>query len=551
MLTRLSVSNFAIINELDIHFGPGLSIITGETGAGKSILLGALRLILGERADLKQLNNPEVKCIIEASFNIDSLQLQAFFDQNELDYDAETILRRELLPSGKSRAFINDTPVTLNIIQELGEKLIDIHSQFNTQNLIESDYQLQILDAYAGQLPQIKKYQQLLSERNQKTSELKALKEKLDQLAREADYKQFLLDELENAQLQVDELEGLETELSELQHIEVISQSLTEVEQKLDSADFGVLIQLHESQNQLQKIADFATYLNEFKERLESARIELADIQSEIHQKLMNLEADPARLEVVKERLDLIQSLLHKHRVGNLEELGAIHEQLAHEQADFNEMESKIDAKVKEIDLLEAELDKQAQQIHQGRKSVIPQVEQELLASLAKLGMENSQLKIELNPKTTYSQNGKDEIDFLFSANKGMAMQTVGKAISGGERSRLMMAVKKSLAGKLALPTLILDEIDTGVSGKVANEMGNMMKEMAQDLQLISITHLAQVAAKAQQHYRVQKQTTAEKTFTEVVQLGEEERLREIAELISGSNVSETALAQAKELMGS
>ncbi len=549
MLTRLSVSNFAIIDELNLQFRKGLTIITGETGAGKSILLGALKLILGERADLKQLNDTSQKCVIEAQFSISGLDLQSFFEAHELDYDAETILRRELLPSGKSRAFINDTPVTLTVLQELGEQLIDIHSQFNSEHLFHPDFQLQILDAFAGQLDKIKNFQSEYLKRNQAKSQLKTKREELDQLSRETDYKKFLLDELHTANLVTDEFEELEKAQKELQNLDEIQQILSETENKLDSPEIGILSHLHEVAHQLQKISGFGEEFEGFHKRIESVRIELDDLRSEILSKIQRLDSDPEHLLEINERLDLIQNLFHKHRVNSIEELLKVQSELENDNQNFQKLELEISALEREIQTIELQLENQSKAITKGRNTAIPKVEKEMLESLEKLGMENSTMKLELSDKKEFNWNGKDEISFLFTANKGSELKPVSKSVSGGERSRLMLSVKKTLAGKLELPTLILDEIDTGVSGKVANEVGNLMKEMAENLQLISITHLPQVAAKANQHYKVSKSIKNGKTLTEVRELSDAEQITEIAELISGSNITEKAIEQAKELI--
>ena len=549
MITRLSVKNFAIIDDLNLEFNKGLTIITGETGAGKSILLGALKLILGERADLQQLNDSSKKCIIEAHFDVSKLNLNSFFEEFELDYEDESIFRRELLPSGKSRAFINDTPVTLSRLKTFGDFLIDIHSQFNTQDLLDNNYQLQILDAYSSQLDEIKAYQKLYNIWNKQKSELKSLKEKFSQKEKEADYKQFLLEELMHANLKSGELDELEKEFSELENIEEIQLNLSEIINKLDSPEIGILSQLNESIGQLSKISGFGKEFEDFQNRMNSVQIELNDLKNEMSYKLDTLEANPEKLNELNERINLIHDLLTKHKVNTIDELIEIKEQLGEDEFDLHQLKDKIEGLNQQIEETEKDLEKFAQKISAQRKKSIPIVEKELLDSLSKLGMENSSLKFELKPRKEFSPNGKDEIEFLFSANKGMKLQPLGKAISGGERSRLMLAVKKSLAGKLELPTLVLDEIDTGVSGKVANEVGNMMKEMSKNIQLISITHLPQVAAKANQHFRVQKKTSSDKTLTEVIELSEEQRIREIAELISGSDITETALSQAEELI--
>lgn len=549
MLTRLSVSNFAIIDELDIQFNKGLTIITGETGAGKSILLGALRLIIGERADMKQLNDETKKCIIEANFNISKLNLISFFAENELDFDEDSILRRELLPSGKSRAFINDTPVTLTVLQELGEQLIDIHSQFNTSELLEQSYQMQILDAHAGQLPLVRKYQTLFSKRSQNRLELEALKDRITELSKESDYKDFLLDELKTAKLKADEWKELEQEQKELEHIDEIQWILNEIRSKLETPEFGILTQMNEINTQLDKISEFGEDLSEFSHRIHSVSVELDDIQKEIAAKSEGLEASPERLMEVNERIDLIHLLLNKHRLKSIEELIQLEKDLENDKSDFDQLEIQVSDLETKIAAIEKELKIEAEKISSARKKAIPKIEKEILDSLSELGMENSQLKIDFQTTSKFTSNGMDEISFLFSANQGSTPKPIGKTISGGERSRLMFAVKKSLTGRLELPTLILDEIDTGVSGKVANEVGNMMKEMAKHLQLITITHLPQVASKADKHLKVRKRISDGKTLTNVRELSSEEQIREIAELLSGSNITDSALEQAKELL--
>ncbi|MET3731557.1 DNA repair protein RecN [Moheibacter stercoris] len=551
MLTKLSVSNFAIIDNLQLQFQRGLTIITGETGAGKSILLGALRLILGERADLKQLNNQEKKCVIEAHFDVSKLELEKFFEENDLDYEPQSILRRELLPSGKSRAFVNDTPVTLHILQELSGNLIDIHSQFNTANLLEQDYQLNILDGYAGQIQQVKNYQSLYSSRAEKNSFLSKLRAELDQASKESDYKNFLWQELDQAQLKADEWNELEKEQKELQNVDEIQTVLAEIQLKLDTPEFGILSQLHELSTQINKISGLNSDLEDFSQRIQSTKIELDDIQKEISFKIERLEANPERLNLINDRMDLIQSLLSKHRVTSVEELIAIQHQLESENSNLQELEQKIEQVEKDIQKLDKDLNQFASEISKQRKSVIPAIEKEVVQSLSKLGMENSVLKIDLKSTAKLNSFGMDHVEFLFSANKGSTPKSIEKNVSGGERSRLMLAIKKLMAGKMELPTLILDEIDTGVSGKVANEVGNLMKEMAEELQLISITHLPQVAAKASHHFKVQKKEVDGVTTTQVFPLTEEDRTLEIAELLSGSNITETAINQAKELMNS
>lgn len=549
MLTRLSVSNFAIIDKLELRFFDGLTIITGETGAGKSILLGALKLILGERANLKDINDASKKCVIEANFDIQKLNLQLFFEQEHLDNEPETILRRELLPGGKSRAFINDTPVTLSVLKSLGDQLIDIHSQFNTANLFNQNYQLRILDAYAGQLSELKDFQELFSERKLKKTELKDLKAKLCESEREADYRQFLLNELTDADLKEEELASLESEQQELGNIEEIQLVLGETDSRLDSPEFGILSLLDDLTGKLHKISNFGESFSSIWGRMNSVRIELKDLHDEIISKLQKLESNPQRLEEINERLNLLNTLLHKHSVQEIPELIEIRNNLESKNSDFQQLEIQIEKLDNEIQNLEVLLREKAEKLSTNRKKALPKVEKEILESLFKLGMNEAVLKIELQQKSDLGHDGNDAIRFLFSANKGADLKPIEDAISGGERSRVMLSVKKSLAGKLDLPTLILDEIDTGVSGKIADEVGKVMKEMAKNLQLISITHLPQVAAKGDHHLKVEKVSDRERTTTRVVPLDGEARIKEIAELISGSKITQAALEQAEKLI--
>lgn len=549
MLTRLSVSNFAIIDELHLQFGKGLTIITGETGAGKSILIGALKLVLGERADIKQLNDPEKKSIIEAVFDISNLNLIPFFQENELDYEAETILRRELLPSGKSRAFINDTPVTLDILQELSQQFIDIHSQFSSENLLDENYQMKILDAYAQQISEVDHYRQIFSQRNLKKTELKKLEDRLHTKSQESDYQNYLLNELIEANLKNNELEELEQEQNELQHIDEIQKVLGDIYGKLEAPEFGIFSQLNEVTTAINRISEYGGDLSSLADRINSTKIELQDIQNEIQSKISRVELNPERLDEVNERLNLLNNLMAKHRVNSTEELISVKTGLEKETSDFGSLETQIENLQTEIVSMENELKSISQKLSRRRNSVIKEVEDSLLATLSKLGMGNSSIQIRLNSKEIFLPNGSDEIDILFTANKGSSLKPIGKSVSGGERSRLMLSIKKILSTHLQLPTLILDEVDTGVSGKVADEVGNLMQEMAKQMQLLSITHLPQVAAKGQYHFKVMKKTEDNFTRTIVKELDQAERVLEIAELISGSLVSETALEQARSLI--
>ncbi len=549
MLQSLRVTNFAIIDELEVEFEKGLTTITGETGAGKSILLGALKLVLGDRADMKSLKNQENKGIIEATFQIIELDLQTFFSEYELDYDPETIIRRELLPSGKSRAFINDTPVNINTLQKLSEQLIDIHSQFNTAKIIENDYQLHILDAYAQDQKEIKSYQKDFTTYSSLQNELERLKSQRQEMANNHDYNVYLLEELSQAELKKDELESLEAEAKTLNHAEDILLNLAEITQRFEGDEFGLLAVLREAEQKLDKISSFSEDFSTLHKRLISVRIELEDVQQELEEELSSLEANPERLNEINERLDLLQNLLRKHQVQTIDELLAIEENLAQQSFGLENIEESIAKKEKELIALENLLEEKAQKLHTTREKSIPKVEKYLMNTLQQLGMPNAVLTIHLQTLTRFTSTGKSKVEFLFSANKGLEPKNIEKAVSGGERSRLMLAIKKLLAEHLHLPTLILDEIDTGISGKVANDTGLVMKEMAKNMQLLVITHLPQVASKGNQQYKVYKTTSENSTSTQIKKLNHQERLNEIAQMISGSTVTPSALEQAETLM--
>lgn len=549
MLQSLRVTNFAIIDELEVEFEKGLTTITGETGAGKSILLGALKLVLGDRADMKSLKNQENKGIIEATFQIKELDLQTFFSEYELDYDPETIIRRELLPSGKSRAFINDTPVNINTLQKLSEQLIDIHSQFNTAKIIENDYQLHILDAFAQDQKEIKSYQKDFTTYSSLQNELERLKSQRQEMANNHDYNVYLLEELSQAELKKDELESLEVEAKTLNHAEDILLNLAEITQRFEGDEFGLLAVLREAEQKLDKISSFSEDFSTLHKRLISVRIELEDVQQELEEELSSLEANPERLNEINERLDLLQNLLRKHQVQTIDELLVIEENLAQQSFGLENIEESIAKKEKELIALENLLEEKAQKLHTTREKSIPKVEKYLMNTLQQLGMPNAVLTIHLQTLTRFTSTGKSKVEFLFSANKGLEPKNIEKAVSGGERSRLMLAIKKLLAEHLHLPTLILDEIDTGISGKVANDTGLVMKEMAKNMQLLVITHLPQVASKGNQQYKVYKTTSENSTSTQIKKLNHQERLNEIAQMISGSTVTPSALEQAETLM--
>ncbi|WP_291059921.1 MULTISPECIES: DNA repair protein RecN [unclassified Empedobacter] len=549
MLKTLRVNNFAIIDQLEIDFHQGMTTITGETGAGKSILLGALKLVLGERADLKALKNIDEKCIIEAVFEIKNLELNDFFEENDLDYEDESILRRELLPSGKSRAFINDTPVKVSILQELSELLIDIHSQFNTPKIFEADFQLSMLDIYGENKDLLKEYKKDFNHYISTKKKIKDAQNSLENQSQDLEYKLHLWEELNNASIKNEELEELEIEIKSLSNVEEIISTLNETYQFLEHPEMGIISQLNEASNKLNKISDYNSQYNSIYERLISSKIELQDISGEMSSLIDSTEINPERLQEITDRYDLIHKLLRKHNVISVEELIAKRDELESQTSGFDNLSDLIIHLNKELNSISEKLEKQVIKIRKNRISSIEIIRKNILNTLSQLGMENSQLTIQLNETTDFTATGKDEVLFLFSANKGMEPRIFEKSVSGGERSRLMLAIKKLLATHQHLPTLILDEIDTGISGKVANETGKVMQTMAENMQLLVITHLPQVASKGNYQLKVYKEVVNETTQTNVIELSQQQRLEEIAQMISGSELTDAAINQAKELM--
>lgn len=549
MLKTLRVNNFAIIDQLDIDFQPGMTTITGETGAGKSILLGALKLVLGERADLKSLKNSNEKCIIEAVFDIKNLGLQDFFEEYDLDYEDESILRRELLPSGKSRAFINDTPVKITDLHLLSEQLIDIHSQFNTPKIFEHDFQLSMLDIYGENKELLKRYSKIFAEYSSIKKKIKEAQDSLENQTQDLDYKLHLWEELSNANLKEDELENLETEIKALSNVEEILSTLGEAYQFLDHPEMGIVSQLNEASNKINRITSFSPAIENLYERMISSKIELDDIASELQSTIDATELNPEKLMELNERFDLLHRLLRKHNSTTISELIEVRDLLETQTSGFDNLSDLIIQLTKQQNQLSDQLEKLAVEIRENRLGSIETIRENILSTLSFLGMENSQLVIQLEELSEFMPTGKDQVHFLFSANKGMEPRVFEKSVSGGERSRLMLAIKKLLATHTHLPTLILDEIDTGISGKVANETGKVMQSMADNMQLLVITHLPQVASKGNFQMKVYKEVIDEMTQTNVIQLSEEERLKEIAQMISGSAISEAALDQARELM--
>ncbi len=549
MITSLSIENFALIEKLSIRFSNGFTIITGETGAGKSILLGALGLVLGKRADLSSLKNKEEKCIIEASFKLDKYNLRSFFETNDLDYEDETIIRREILPSGKSRAFINDTPVNLQELQELGRYLIDIHSQHQTQELSEDEVQFRIVDLVGGNAEGLQLYVLKLKDYKKASSTLKDKKEQLTAVLKERDYNSFLLEELFSANLIEDEQEELELQYKKLSNVEFIKENLSKAIAIADDEQFGVLIGLKEIKSALQKNAAISAESSNLFERIASVLIEFDDVQKELVSLSELTLSDPEELERVNQKLKLIYDLQKKHQVNSITELIAIRESLNDKVVSVLNIENEILSLEKELVVLEKELNLFAASLHENRQKAIPVLTEKMLAILHDLGMANARFDIQLIAKTDFQSNGKDDISFLFSANKGGDFGLLKKVASGGEMSRIMLAVKSILAEYSNLPTIIFDEIDTGVSGEIADKMGDIMRKMSQNMQVFAITHLPQIAAKGSDHFEVYKVVDTEQTRTELRLLSNEQRIQEIAKMLSGANVSESALNHAKELL--
>ena len=549
MLTSLSIKNFALIEQLSIEFENGFTTITGETGAGKSILLGALGLVLGKRADLTSLKNKEEKCVIEAQFSISKYNLQVFFETHDFDYDAFTIIRREILPSGKSRAFVNDSPVNVSDLQELGIYLIDIHSQQQTQELSDEKIQFEIIDAIAENGILLEKYSTLLKTYKSNKSELQKQREAYSNAQKEQDYNTFLLNELVETKLVLGSQEELEQSFQQLNNVEFIKENFEKSLALAQEEQIGVIQNLKEIKNSLQKISNLSTEYAAVSERVNSVLIEFDDVVSEVNTLAEQLVNDPEQLEFLNQKLQLIYSLQKKHQVNTVEELLVIQAELENKAFAVQDLENAIAKLETALENNENELDELASVLHQKREKAIPVLAEKLVGYLVQLGMPNSQFDIQLLQKENYFTNGKDELQFLFSANKGVGFGLLKKVASGGEMSRIMLAVKAVLAQYSKLPTIIFDEIDTGVSGEIANKMAFIMEEMSANMQVFSITHLPQIAARGKQHYKVFKETIDNQTQSQIIRLTHEQRIKELAEMIAGKDLSEAAINHAKTLL--
>tara|TARA_B100000767_G_scaffold264679_1_gene279831 strand:- start:480 stop:2132 length:1653 start_codon:yes stop_codon:yes gene_type:complete len=549
MLTGLIIKNFALIDHLEVNFSNGMTIITGETGAGKSILLGGLGLVLGNRADLSTLKNLDQKCFVEATFSIDDYKLKNLFEELDLEYESITLIRREILPSGKSRSFVNDSPVNLNILQRLGDELIDVHSQHQTLSLTQTDYQLEVLDALAMNAELLSKYQSQLLTFKSLDKRLKDLLILQDSQKQDLDYSTFLLEELMEINLYEGMLIPLEEEQQELIHSEEIGLSLLKASQIISEEQIGVELQLNNIRSALQKISSVTEKYLPLYNRVQSLKIELLDLNQEIQLQAEQIEPNPRRLEVVKEALQKIYDLQAKHKCQTVEELIAIRKSLDEKVKSTATIGEDLIKLTQQREVLYHELHEFSIAISDKRQKTIPSLKKELESILRVLGMPNARFKIDLHPSKELMLHGNDLLVFEFSANKGSNFGVLKKVASGGELSRIMLAIKAILSRFKTLPTIIFDEIDTGVSGEISYKIGEVMDRMSKYMQVITISHLPQVAAKGIHHFKVYKETVDQSTFIQLKKLKPEERVQEIAQMLGGEEISETAVLHAKELL--
>ncbi|MGO2294483.1 MAG: DNA repair protein RecN [Psychroflexus halocasei] len=548
MLNKLNIRNFALIEDVQLNINKGFTVITGETGAGKSILLGAISLLLGKRADLSTVRDASKKCVIEAEFNISDYQLQAIFEELDIDYDDSTIIRREILPSGKSRSFVNDTPVRLAQISQLGQHLIDIHSQHQTLSIGEEDFQYFILDTIASTDVQKKKYQESFYHLGELKRKLHDLEEQQRQASAAYDYNLFLYNELDEAKLKAGEQANLEKLKAKLDNVEILQESLSDSLQTLTHEDVGALGQLRQSAISLKNAAKYDEKMAGFSERLESVLIEVEDLTNDLEREFENVENDPELKTQVDDKLEAIYHLQNKHQVQTIEELLDIQSRLEKEIENSDNAQSNQDAIKKQIYEEEEKLEKTAQVLFKNRNKVVKIISEHVELMLKNLGIQDAQLKISGNFTKDYTAQGGDKFEWLFTANKGQELKAIKKVASGGEMSRITLAIKYLLSQHLKLPSLIFDEIDTGVSGEIAEKMGDVMLDMSENMQVISITHLPQIAAKGKTHLRVFKEVVNQKTQSQISVLSTKERVDELAEML-GSKDSESAVSHAKSLL--
>lgn len=551
MLAKLSVRNYALIRELDLELDNGLTIITGETGSGKTILLGALSLILGARADTSVLLDSSAKCVVEGTFRIAEYNLQGFFDENNLDYDISTVIRREINPAGKTRAFVNDTPVTVNLLKDLGNRLIDIHSQHQSLMLNENSFQLSIIDSFAGTSELLKEYRALYDDFRKLGNELSVLRSQADRNKADMEYYKHQLDQLEEARLKENEQDELEKEQEILDHADEIKSALVSSSSLLSANDISVLSMLREVKSNMEKVNVYMPDAGDLRARLASVYIELDDLAGEIEKLTSDTDTDPEKLVWINNRLDQIYSLMHKHRVSNLAELLVRKDEIRKKLLSINANETRLEEVEAELELKTELLSAQSVQISEKRRAVVPETEKKVMELLHRLGMPNARFRIRLTSAKDFTVSGKDNADFLFSANRQTEPEDIARIASGGELSRVMLSLKSLIAKNNNLPSIIFDEIDSGVSGEVADRVGQILSSMGKCMQVINITHLPQVASRGTRHFHIYKEDREDSTITRVKLLSPDERIIEVARLLSGSEITDTAIKNAKELLRS
>ncbi len=549
MLKNLSIKNYLLIDDLSVSFNNGFTVITGETGAGKSILVGGISLILGKRADLSVNRDKSKKCIIEGVFDIGSFNLKSVFDENDLDYETETILRREILVSGKSRAFINDSPVNLNQLSVIGSKIIDIHSQHQNIEVLNSEFQFELLDLISTNEENIRTYKKLYEEFKLKSKVLEELIEKKQSLIQSMDYNKYILEEIDNSNILEEDLNDLENLQNSLSNFEEFSKELNQSSQIISDDDIGLISSLSRLKTSIDKISNNSQKFNSISERILSIKIDLEDISSEIDDSLNSLEQNPEKLNTIINKIDKINNLLRKHSLNSVNELSIFRDNLAEKVNTTENIDGEIEHLQKECENLKIKLKSSAVNIHEKRKSVIFDLTSQIENVLSELGMVNSKFKINLSKTTNFYSNGMDLIDFEFLANKGYEFKKIQDSASGGEMSRIMLSIKSIMAKYKQLPSIIFDEIDTGVSGEISKKMGLIMKELGTKIQTFSITHLPQIAAMGESHFMIYKNDTDGYTKTKISRLNDNERIVEIAKMLEGNNASESAYTHAKQLL--
>ena len=549
MLKNLSIKNYLLIDDLSVSFNNGFTVITGETGAGKSILVGGISLILGKRADLSVNRDKSKKCIIEGIFDIGSFNLKSVFDENELDYETETILRREILVSGKSRAFINDSPVNLNQLSIIGSKIIDIHSQHQNIEVLNSEFQFELLDLISNNEENIRFYKRLYEDYKLKSKVLEELIERKQSLIQSMDYNIYILEEIDNANIIEEDLNELENLQNSLSNFEEFSKELNQSSQIISDDDIGLISSLSRLKNSIDKISNNSQKFNSVSNRILSIKIDLEDISNEIDDSLNSLEQNPDKLNTIINKIDKINNLLRKHSLNSVNELSIFRNKLAEKVNTTENIDGEIEHLQKECENLKIKLKSSAINIHEKRKSVIFDLTSQIENVLSELGMVNSKFKINLSKTTNFYSNGMDLIDFEFLANKGYEFKKIQDSASGGEMSRIMLSIKSIMAKYKQLPSIIFDEIDTGVSGEISKKMGLIMRELGTKIQTFSITHLPQIAAMGESHFMIYKNDTDGYTKTKISRLNDNERIVEIAKMLEGNNASESAYTHAKQLL--